>query len=155
MATAVGICSVVARMFILGGASAHAASEPPAEQPDRITRLDQPAPGSLDDGVLTYEKSTAGAEVRVFEGSDFPVVPELGESVRLVYTNAVTELSTSVEGIDAVPCTVSLTTFAPYKSSNAARVSARGMVSAGCPSRRTITVTSERSRSGTHRTAAS
>ncbi|GAA3210635.1 hypothetical protein GCM10017690_21260 [Microbacterium terregens] len=93
---------------------------------------------------MAYEWSTAGTEVRITEGNDFPVIPEPGETVQIVYTDAVTEVSTdSTDPASrvALSCTKSLTVDTPYKTSYPqSRVSAWATISSGCSRGDTITL---------------
>jgi len=135
----VGIATIALSSMISSAAFAtDAATDPPAGQPDQIIYIDGPAPQPPADAHVTYQQSTAGAEVTVTEGVEFPVVPKLGETVRIVYTDAVTELSTFADETNRGSCTVSLTVDSPSKTSNRAYVAARGSVSSACGSARTI-----------------
>lgn len=55
----------------------------------------------------------------VVEDNEFPVVPAPGETVCLVYTDAVTDVTTRESGESArASCTESKTVGTPYKASN-------------------------------------
>jgi len=138
-ASVFGVMTILLSMMISSAAQAtDAGTEPPADQPDRIIYVDGPAPRPPADAHVTYQSSTAGTDVTVTESTDFPVVPNPGETIRIVYTDAVTELSTLTDQAARGSCTVSLTVDSPLKTGNRAYVAARGSVSSGCGSARTI-----------------
>ena len=93
--------------------------------PDRVIYLDEPAP---DYSEQQHMEDVAGTETvtQVTSGADFPVEPEPGTTVRIVYTNAVTDVTTEPvlhegnpnDGSSATPaaaCTHSRTAYEPFK----------------------------------------
>lgn len=102
---------------------------PQDNQPDRVIYVDHPAPQAKQE-TSSGEKG----EVYVADLGEFPVIPEEGEAVRIIYTDAVTDISTTVpvDATAAASCTHSVTVNTPYKTSNRARVSGSAMRSSGC-----------------------
>lgn len=129
--------SVIATgLLVLASASTASAADklPPDTEPDRTIYIDHAAPSIIDDDPADRSLSSGDTEVRISEGTNFPVIPESGETVRVVYTDAIAEVAR------AGSCTKSLTTYTPYKSGNAARVGASWMVSTGCSSSDKVTI---------------
>lgn len=123
---------------VLVSGPAHAA-EPaaptPDSEPNRIIYVDGPAPKP--DNSARVIQSDSNATVTVTEPEDLPVVPEPGETVRIIYTDAVTEITTDPvvdsDGATAASCTRSITANTPWKSaSQQARASGSGSISSGC-----------------------
>lgn len=99
--------------------AAQAATPPSDEEPDRVIHVDGPVPEP--DSSAKVIQADSDVTVTVTEPEDLPVVPEPGETVRIVYTNAVTEITTdpiddSAEASAAAACTKSLTAYTPYKT---------------------------------------
>lgn len=118
-------------------------------EPDQIIYINEPIP-ELDDSAVVVQ-SDPNATVVVTEPEDLPVVPEPGETIRLVYTDAVTEITTEPVDVWSSPedtstaaalaagCTKSLTAEVPTKSSYPqARAVGRGSISSGCGSGSTL-----------------
>lgn len=117
------VTSAMIAVGVLIGAPAQAAdipdTPPAATSPDRVIYVDGPAPAFQNDGA-----KTASAE--------FAVVPASGETIRVVYTDAVADISA------AGACTESTTVYTPYKpSSTTARVNVAFSISTGCSSGKT------------------
>lgn len=131
---------------VLAGGPAYAA-EPAAPtsdgEPDQILYVDGPAPEP--DSSARVIQSDSSVTVTVTEPEDLPVVPEPGETVRIVYTDAVTEITTDPVvdsvGARAAACTKSITAKTPYKTSYPqARAEGSGSISSGCGSGSTLRV---------------
>lgn len=129
--------AVIVVLSSLSGAAAYAAEEdgsrPVDNVPDRIIYLNEPAPQPAQDQRIISEESGISHEMRVVRGDQFPVMPRPGETVRIVYTDAVTDISTDAV-TDISPrasCTKSMTTNEPT-SANFVVVRATGVVSSGC-----------------------
>lgn len=128
------------------GVTAHAANEfdgPPAEsKTDRTIYINEPAP-TPDGGKLVSREEDSTGQIEVWRVDDdfLPVTPIPGESVRVVYTDAVSLITTEpvLHGARAA-CTKSLTAHAPYKVSNTVRQTGSGTISTGCSSGDTATV---------------
>lgn len=115
--------------------AAQAAEEPPpSEAPDRIIYIDHPAPRP-DEGKLIPLGGDV-YEAFVATEAEFPLIPAPGETVRIIYTDAVTEVATEprVEGARAASCTRAITVNTPTLSSNRPRVYGAGMITSGCTS---------------------
>lgn len=127
------ILSAIATVFLVAvsATSAVASSEDNSEReikPDRVIFIDRPAPRLPDAVPLNRSLSTATMEVRTSAMVEFPVQPEPGETVRVIYSDAVTDVIASAAG----SCTESMTSYTPYKSGNQARVNGSFMRSTGC-----------------------
>jgi hypothetical protein len=132
--TAAVFGAVVLALASVTGASASESPRgdvlPPESQPDRIINIDQPVPQPGDRRLVS---SSEKGEVFVSEEGEFPVIPKPGETVRIVYTDAVTEVTTEPPTkADLESCTHSLTVEEPRLGGNRVSVSAAGVVSAGC-----------------------
>ena len=115
---------------------------PSTAEPDRVIYVDGPIP-EIDPSAKVIQ-SDANAEVTLVEQADLPVVPAPGETVRIVYTNAITEITTeptSTSIAAAASCTKSITAETPYKTSAGNAVGrGRGTISSGCSSGGTLRV---------------
>lgn len=80
-----------------------------------------------DGGTLTITQKAVTAE-------DFPVVPDVGESISLRYSDR----KVLVERVTAA-CTLSYSAYTPIKQHNRAQVEFRASASAGCPSSVSLT----------------
>lgn len=119
-------------------------SGPPAENKvDRTIRIDEPAPVPARGNLVSRDVSSAGTVEMWEEDGDFlPATPAPGESVQVVYTDAVSLITTepvASEGV-AAACTKSLTAYAPRKVGNFATLTGSGTISTGCSSGDTATV---------------
>lgn len=131
---------------LLGTAPASAdelAAPTPDSEPNRIIYVDGPSPKP--DNSARVIQSDSNATVTVTEPEDLPVVPEPGETVRIIYTDAVTEITTDPVvdsvGARAAACTRSITANTPYKTSYPqARASGSGSISSGCSGGSTLRV---------------
>lgn len=103
-------------------------SIPPDNQPDRVVYVDAPAPLPASDAHVVSSTTDGTSSLTVVEGDDFPVKPAAGETVRVVYTNAVADV-TALAG-----CTHSVTVNTPYTLSGKLYVTGFAMVSTGCAS---------------------
>lgn len=125
------------------------AGSPPAVSPadettvDEVIYVDGPVPRTSDEGDVIYEKSDSQGDVVVTRTDDFPVVPEPGESVKLIYTDGVTVITTEPqsEARAAADCTKSATAAKPTKSNNRIRGYGAGSISSGCSSGDLLRVT--------------
>lgn len=115
---------------------------PVATEPDRTIYVNGPAPRVSDDVPVDQSRSTARTEVRVTEGTVFATIPAPGETVRIVYTDAVTDITTQPDvdasarasGLTAAACTESVTAYKAYKDGNKARENGMFQISTGCKS---------------------
>lgn len=108
-------------------AADHSDQLPSDTSPDRVIYVDGRAPAFHADGA-----TKAAAE--------FAVIPKPGETVRVVYSDAVTDITTHAvtDKSTAAACTESVTVYTPYKpSSTTARVNTAFTISTGCASGKT------------------
>ncbi|HKP07755.1 MAG TPA: hypothetical protein VJU58_10930 [Microbacterium sp.] len=115
-------------------AASHSGDAPPPDnKPDRVLYLDHPAPNLAD--ARAFADGETG-EASVATNGEFPVIPAPGETVRVVYTDAVTDVTTLESSAEALAasCTQSITVGTPYKASNRPRVQGSAMISTGCSS---------------------
>jgi len=123
--------------LLLGLSSASVASAadvngrvPADTTPDRVIYVNHAAPQPQ--GKLVTDRD-GSVKPDVVGDNEFPVVPAPGETVRLVYTDAVTDVTTRESGESArASCTESKTVGTPYKASNAPRVQGYASISSGC-----------------------
>lgn len=101
---------------------------PPDNAPDRVVHVAAPAPAVAADARVISSTKTGASEVTVLEGDEFPVTPAPGETVRVIYTNAVTDV-TALAG-----CTRSVTVNTPYILSGRLYSTAFLTISTGCAS---------------------
>ena len=101
--------------------------QPPFGEPSEVIYIDGPAPKPDEDSLISRSTTSAG-DVFVYETEDFPANPAPGETIRIVYTDSVTEVSAAAAGT----CTKSISADSPYKSGNRPRANGRGSISAGC-----------------------
>lgn len=118
--------AITSGLLLASPAQAATPPAPPDDAPDRTVYIDSPAPQVSIAGAKETTTANGSIALRTTEGAVFPVTPEPGETVRVVYTNAVADISR------AGSCTESVTTYTPYKSGNSARVNAAFTVSTGC-----------------------
>ncbi|GAA4924557.1 hypothetical protein GCM10025777_38230 [Membranihabitans marinus] len=128
-------CALALSFLVSGPAhAAEPAAPTPDSEPNRIIYVDGPSPKP--DNSARVIQSDSNATVTVTEPEDLPVVPEPGETVRIIYTDAVTEITTDPVvdsvGARAGACTKSITANTPWKSSTQARASGSGTISRGC-----------------------
>lgn len=104
---------------------------PPPTEPDRVIYVDHPAPKPENQRIISNGERT---QATVADASEFPVIPEPGETVRIVYTDAATNITTlaPADAAAKAACTQSITVDTPYKSNNRARVSGSAIVTSGC-----------------------
>lgn len=141
---------IAASLFAFGlftSTPAYASSEPvpPVEgEPDRIIYVDATVP-RLGNSARVIQ-SDSNAEVTIVERSALPVVPAPGETVRIVYTNGVTEITTDPVaefpvGRAAAPFTKSITAEVPTRTSYPqARAWGQGSITSGCSGGSTLRV---------------
>lgn len=146
----IGVPVAALLVGLTGGFAAAPAAAAPGDAdpgsddaPDRIVYVDHPAPQPPNDRV------TQVGDAYMVEDSEFPLVPKPGETVRVVYTDAVTDVTTedslrsegSVGGVaSAASCTRSITTYTPYLGPHGLRVTAEGRISSGCTSGSTLNI---------------
>lgn len=131
--------SLILLASLVGGSTSAVASTDDgtavsADESDRTVYLNEPAPALSDLGQVTASYSEGNEDVWVTEGTNFPVTPRDGETVRVIYTDAVADVDR------AGGCTQSLTTFTPTLSIGQVYVSSRWMVSTGCSSNAGVSV---------------
>lgn len=129
------------------GSMAHATDEPDSPlsdtKADRTIYIDELAPVPSGDNLVSREvTSTTTMQVWVEDGSFLPVIPAPGESVNVVYIDAVSLITTEplASGAKAASCTKSLTAYAPTKVGNNARLTGSGTITSGCSSSGTATI---------------
>lgn len=145
------LCTIGASTLAIGvfaGAPAYASTESAPQstgdgEPDQIIYINGPLPENNRSQKII--QSDRNAEVTIVEQADLPVVPEPGETVRLVYTNAVTEITTEPAAASSVgiaaACTRSITASTPVRTSYpSARAYGQGSISSGCSSGSTLRV---------------
>lgn len=137
------LATIIASLFALGstfagGTAASAAQSqvnlPADTTPDRTIYVDHAAPPLPENAQVDPEQSTNRVKIRVGEINDLPLIPQDGETVRIVYTDAVSDVNR------AGSCTKSLTTYTPYLSGGNVWVNAGWTVSTGCEQRDQVTV---------------
>jgi hypothetical protein len=129
-----GVASIIVTSTVLlvtmGTGAAYATSgesvPPPDNQPDRTVYVNGPAPTPPEDSRILSNTEDDTTSSMVVEGDDFPVTPAPGETVRVIYTNAVTDVTR------AGSCTESITVDTPYKLQNRVFLTGWAMVSSGC-----------------------
>lgn len=129
-----------AALLVLGSAAgAFASTSGDKPTPDRIVYVNHPAPRLVGVRVVSVGD---GYEASVAKNIDFPLIPEAGETIRIVYTDAVTDVTTEAPtgATLAASCTRSITVNTPYKASGRPRVSGSGMISSGCTSGATFSL---------------
>jgi len=129
-------------LLTLGSASAASASPDGTEPgldttPDRIINVDQPAPKPQHMVFLEggdHRAASQEYDVYLAQDDEFPLIPEPGETVRILYTDAVTDIATeaSTARSAAAACTTSITVGTPYEVSERPRGSGSAMRSSGC-----------------------
>ena len=140
------VCAGLAFVLIASAFSTSAYAAPADDDaPDRIIYVDGEAPRPAETGVLVSQRVTPQGEVRVTKGTDFPVTPAPGETIQIIYKDAVTTVITEDSSAAtavavAEACTKSLTAYTPYKSGSVARFNGAASISSGCSSGTTLTV---------------
>lgn len=124
---------------------ASADSSPEETIPDRTIYIDGPAPRISADAQIDSKSSTANTEVRTSDETYFEVIPRPGETVRVVYSDAVTDITTeptseSSNAAKAAACTESVTAYQAYKSGNNAIENGMFQISTGCSAGKSGTV---------------
>lgn len=137
------LATIFAGLFAIGSTFAagttavatQSAMDLPAETiPDRTIYVDHAAPPLSENVQVDPELSTQQVKVRVGEIKGLPLIPEDGETVRIVYTDAVSDVTR------AAACTKSLTAYTPYLSGGNVWVNGGWSISTGCTSGDTATV---------------
>ncbi|KAA9105051.1 hypothetical protein [Microbacterium rhizomatis] len=140
-ATLAAVVALVLSSAIGASASGSASSDapPPEDTPDRIIYVDHPAPLPVNKRVIS---SNERGEAYVADNTEFPIIPAEGETVQIVYTDAVTTVFTEPSTLPVQPavCTVSMTVDAPTKAGNRPVVFGSAMVSRECSSGRGFTL---------------
>lgn len=137
--------AVSVTLLVLGTAtglhSSGASTDGPPDDnyPDRVIYVEQLAPHPVDMLI-----SSDGDKGRAFvaDQDEFPVLPEPGQTVRIIYLDAVTDVTTESDPDSAkvASCTQSITVYTPYKSSNRPVVYGSAMISSGCGGARGFTL---------------
>ncbi len=126
------LCALLMSVSTATSASAADRTEaaPPDTKPDRIILVGHAAP-QVQGKLVTAGDGSVKPDV--VGDDDFPVVPAPGETVRLIYTDAVTDVTTrDSSSVARASCTESKTVKTPYKASNAPRVEGYASISSGC-----------------------
>lgn len=123
--------------FAVGTPAVAAQSEaalPADSTPDRIIYVNHAAPSLPENVSADPELSTEQVKVRLAQTDDLPLIPEDGETVRIIYTDAVADVSRAGQ------CTKSLTAFTPYLSGGNVWLNGGWTISTGCSSGDTVTI---------------